>query len=51
MLTNGLIFVNLSVLSHVALTKSHNFTGILFKVTCRISAINKKQTFTENGHG
>lgn len=43
--------VNLSVLSHVALTKSNNFTGILFKVTCRISAINKKQTFTENWHG
>ena len=51
MLTNGLIFVNLSVLSHVALTKSHNFTGILFKVTCRINAINNKQTFAENRHG
>jgi len=37
--------VNLSVLSHVALTKSHNFTGVLFK------AINNKQTFAENQHG
>ena len=35
--------VNLSVLSHVALTKSLNFTGILFKVTCRIKC-HKQQT-------